>query len=614
MNRLRLSSFAVASSLVIAIPSPLPAQAPRPGAGPVASAAHYRVRIDPASDQFEVRAEFELSGRQDTVLLSLPAWSPGAYDIDNYARWVHDVRAEADGRPVFWDKADKDTWRIAAGGAQRVALEFRTNPDSQMLEFSEIEPDFAFFNGTNLLVYPEGTNFQFPADLQVVTPSGWRIATGLADAGTGRFRADNYHDLVDAPVFAGPLWMDSVTVDGKPIRFVVYPDSAMSPAVWDSIAHTIRQLATAQNAIFGGPPYDSYTILLYAPFTNMQWGGGLEHHNSQLDALAAPFFAVDRATGRLGGFTQSLLSHEFFHMWNVKRIRPAQMWPYDYSREQYTPLLWWSEGVTDYYGDVTMARGGLWTPERFIQSVNGNIAQVESAAEIVAAEDASIDTWIDPTYVNESQYYYPKGSLLGLMLDIQIREATRNRHSLDDAMRALYTDFYQRGRGFTTGDLLGIIRPWFPGVDDFYARYVNGREPLPYQQILPRGGIAVTVQEDTVPFIGVSSGGNAPAEGGGIELSAITPGSLAAEVGLQPGDVLEQAGDVPVNSPNFGAQYRARYGNATGQVITFRWRRGDQEMTGQGAVRTRIVRTWRLLRDPNPTPQAAAILSGITGH
>jgi predicted metalloprotease with PDZ domain len=575
-----------------------------------AQTAHYRVRIDPAADVFEVRAEFDLAAGRDTVLLSLPAWSPGSYDIDNYARWVHGVRAFADGRPVFWDKLDKDTWRIAAGGARRVALEFLANPDSAMLQFSLIDGDFAFFNGTNLLVYPEGTNFRFPAELEVIAPDGWRLVTGLADAGPHRFRADNYHDLVDAPVFAGShIWLDSVIVDGKPVRFAIAPDSAMTPAIWDSVAHALRQLATAQNRIFGGPPYDSYTILFYAPFADMQWGGGLEHHNSQLDAIAAPFFAANRQTGQLGAFTRPLISHELFHLFNVKRIRPAEMSPYDYSREQYTPLLWWSEGVTDYYGDVTLARGGLWSVDRFINSMNSNLVQVEDAAESVSAEDASINTWIHPTFVDEAQYYYPKGSLLGLMLDIQIRDATANRHSLDEVMRTLWTDFYRRGRGFTTADLLGIIRPWFAGVDDFYRRYVNGREPLPYQQILPKGGIAVDLRETRVPFIGVVT---SEAKDGGVEVGRVAPNSVAAEAGVQSGDILLRVGEVTTADPQtFGGAYRQRY-TTEGETIQLSWRRAGQPMTGRGSVTLRVDRNWRLLRDPNAALAARAILDGIT--
>jgi hypothetical protein len=206
----------------------------------------------------------------------------------------------------------------------------------------------------------------------------------------------------------------------------------------------------------------------------------------------------------------------------------------------------------------------------------GNIRQVEDAQEIVAAEDASTNTWIHPTFVDEAQYYYPKGSLLGLMLDIRIREATNGRKSLDDVMRALWTDFYRRGRGFTTAELLGIIRPWYGGVDDFYQRYVHGREALPYADVFAHAGIAVTVRESKSPRIGVGFG------------------------------------DVSTSDPqNFGAQYRVRYGAAEGMAIVLSWVRGGQPMTGRGTVRLVTEHSYEVARDPAATPQARAILDGI---
>jgi len=375
--------------------------------------------------------------------------------------------------------------------------------------------------------------------------------------------------------------------------------------------HTIQRLAQAQNRIFGGAPYEHYTVLFAAPPLDVQWGGGLEHGNSQFDFVPLGGFANLR-TGALGGFTASLLSHEFFHLFNVKRIRPAEMWPYDYAREQYTPLLWWSEGVTDYYGDVTAARSGVWSVAQFVQSVQGNVASVEDANEIVAVEDASTNTWIDPTYVNESQYYYPKGSLLGLMLDIQIRSATNNQHSLDDVMRRLYDDHYRRNRGFTTADLLGYIRPWYPEVDTFHARYINGRDSLPYAEILPKGGIAVEVREARIPRVGVSDAGP---KDGGVEVGGVVPNSLAMEAGLQPGDILLSVGGIATaGDQEWGARYRARYANGEGQPVELIWQRGGVEMRGSGRVQILTIRGYGVTRDPNPTPQARAILDSILGQ
>lgn len=572
----------------------------------------YRVSVGGGERSFHVRAEFPVPAGRDTFLVSLPAWSPGSYEIMNYARYVHGFSAATpDGRPLFSDKAAPDTWRIVTGGAARVVVEFQTDPDSVALELSRIGPDFAFFNGTNLFLYPEGAGFDFAADLRLDVPAGWRIATGLSSAGEpGHFRAASYHDLVDSPTFLGRFALDSVAVDGHEVRFAIYPDSALTPAVWDSVADALRRIAATQNRIMGGPPYDDYTVLVYAPATELEWAGGLEHRNSQLDIIAQGFFSRDRRSGVLGEFTRPLLSHEFFHLWNVKRIRPAAMWPYDYARAQVTPLLWWSEGVTDYYGDVTLARSGLWTVKQFVASMDANVQQVEDAAEIVAVEDASIDTWIHPTWVDEAQYYYPKGSLLGLMLDIRIREATGNRHSLDDVMRTLLGDFWQRERGFTTGDLVGIIRPWDPGVDEFYRRYIRGREALPYDSVLPRGGIAIERREERVPVVGVSA--EKPQEGG-VLVSEVKPGSLAEEVGLQPGDVLLRVGDVVTSDPVWSLIFRTRYAAVEGRAIQVVYRHAGREVVRSGTVHARIVRSIALHPDPRATAAARAILEGIAG-
>src|SRR5207247_3158098 len=193
-------------------------------------------------------------------------------------------------------------------------------------------------------------------------------------------------------------------------------------------------------------------------------------------------------------------------VFNVKRIRPSDMWPYDYHGEQYTPLLWWSEGVTDYYADLTNIRSGLWTAEQFLSNVAADMRQVESTPEPWSEEDGSVATWINEVFVNSSQLYYPKGALTGLLLDVSIRDATDNRHGLDDVMRALYSRFYERQRGFTTGDLLGLLRAFgLPDVDAFYQRYINGRDPLPYESVFAKAGIAVERQTTSNPFLGVNA-------------------------------------------------------------------------------------------------------------
>src|SRR5947209_13501737 len=255
-----------------------------------------------------------------------------------------------------------------------------------------------------------------------------------------------------------------------------------------------------------------------------------------------PQGAFADAAGNFGDFMIPLMSHEYFHLFNVKRIRPAEMWPYDYHAEQYTPLLWWSEGVTDYYSDLTNLRSGLWKADQVLSNAGQDMEQVEALPEPWSEEDGSVATWIKEVFVNSSQLYYPKGALTGMLLDISIRDATDNRHRLDDVMRALYSRFYERQRGFTTGDLLGLLHEFgMPDVDAFYQRYINGRDPLPYESVFSKPGIAVERQTTSNPFLGVNA---QPNDQGKMVVQGVVPGSAAEAAGLAPGDVLLKIGEV----------------------------------------------------------------------
>jgi len=294
----------------------------------------------------------------------------------------------------------------------------------------------------------------------------------------------------------------------------------------------------------------------------------------------------------------------------VKRIRPAEMWPYDYHAEQYTPLLWWSEGVTDYYADLTNLRAGLWTPEQFLDNATSNIQQVETAPEPWSAEDGSEATWIHEVYVNSSQLYYPKGSLLGFLLDISIRDATDNAHNLDEVMRALFTRYYRQNKGFRTADLLNELRTaGMPDVDSFYRRYIDGRDSLPYEAVFAKAGLVLSRQVVTTPFVGVSSG---PTPAGGLMVQAVSPGSAAEQAGVQAGDVITNIGDIAIASdPEWGGTFRTRYRGKAGQPLTITVRRSGQTLKLTTVVRERTVATFKLQRAPNPTPKQTKIWQGL---
>ncbi len=573
-----------------------------------AQAVRYDVTLMSTSEkQFHVAADFPATGKE-TLFVSLPAWSPGNYEIQNYARLVHGFAAKNPaGQSLRWDRGDKDTWRVITGRADRVTVEFDFIADTIDLSTARVAQNFGQFLGTNLFLFEEG-QIGRPTEVRFHVPADWQVTTALAGPVNGVYRAADYHELADAMTFLGRYSLDSLQVDGKWIRIAVWPASDYTSTVAANIRNGVAKMAPVQNRTMGGAPYDTYTIFFNVIHEPVNFGGGLEHSASQYDIMPAGAFADP--SGTLGDFMYPLLSHEFFHLWNVKRIRPAEMWPYDYHAEQFTPLLWWSEGVTDYYADLTNLRAGLWTADQFLQNAMSNIQQVESVPEPWSAEDGSEATWIHEVYINSSQLYYPKGSLLGLLLDISIRDATDNAHNLDEVMRALFMRYYRQNKGFRTSDLLNELRAaGMPDVDGFYRRYVDGRDSLPYETVLAKAGIVVTKQVVTVPFVGVSS---QPTPNGAMQVQAVTPGSAAEAAGVQAGDVITSIGDISVASnQEWAAAFRSQYRGKAGQPLTITVQRAGQTLTLKTTVRERINASYRLSRAPSPTPKQAKIWQGL---
>ena len=567
-----------------------------------------RYEVSVVRGQFHVSADFPTTGK-DTLFVSLPAWSPGNYEIQNYARYVHGFAAKnAAGQALHWDRADKDTWRVATARADHVVVDFDYSPDTIDLSIARTAQDFGQFLGTNLFMFEEG-QLARAAEVRFRLPAGWQVTTALRGPASGSYRATDYHELADAMTFVGKYSLDSLQSDGKWIRIALWPSADYTPAVARNLRNGVAKMAPVQNRIMGEAPYDVYTVFFNVVHAPIGFGGGLEHSFSQYDIMPAQAFA-DPVSGILGDFMYPLLSHEFFHLWNVKRLRPAEMWPYDYHAEQYTPLLWWSEGVTDYYADLTNLRSGLWTPSQFFDNAIANIQQVDEAPEPWSVEDGSEATWIHEVYVNSSQLYYPKGSLVGFLLDISIRDATDNAHNLDEVMRALYTRYYRQNKGFLTADLLSELRAaGMPDVDGFYRHYIDGRDSLPYEQVFAKAGLVFRRNPVTSLFLGVSAG---PSPSGGVVIQAVTPGSAAEEAGVEPGDVLTRIGDIPISATqDWGAAFRSRYQGKAGQPLTLTVQRAGRTLTLNTTVRERTTSRLSLERAPSPTPKQAKIWQSL---
>jgi len=496
-----------------------------------------------------------------------------------------------------WDKADVDTWRVLPAGAGPVRVRFQYVADTLDNAMAWAKPDFVFFNGTNVFLHPRGQPLEFPSTVTVHTEPGWHVATGLSGAsGSHSFKAANYHDLVDMPFFIGRFDFDSGRVANKWVRFATYPAGTITGPARQKAWDQIRKVIPPEIAVFGDAPWDSYTVMEVVD-SSFAGASGLEHQNSHLDVLAPSYVG--------GEFQPSLYAHEIFHSWNVKRLRPAEMWPYEYAHPQPTTQLWISEGVTDYYADLAEVRGGVTDAGGFYAATSEKIMEVMNAPP-TALEDASLSAWVHP--VDGTEYlYYPKGSLAGLALDIQIRDASENRQSLDDVMRGLYQSAYKQGRGFTSSDWWAAVSAAAGGKSfaSFYARFVDGREPFPWDSILPLAGLRA--RRDRVPRLGVVT----QMDGDAIIVVNVQDGSSAALSGVRVGDVLLSVGDIGVMDQQFGAKLRAKYGaSSEGSPLQIKVRRGAETLTLAGklqfAAGDAVVEP-----DPAATPRALRIRDGI---
>ncbi|MGQ0538686.1 MAG: M61 family metallopeptidase [Gemmatimonadaceae bacterium] len=532
----------------------------------------------------------------DPVLLSLPAWTPGAYEISNFARNVWNFTALGGERPLDWDKMDHDTWRLRTGGARSITVAFDFRADSFDNAMSWTRDDFAFFNGTNIFLYPEGRPLDFAATVTVTAPNEWLIATGMPRAGNPRtFRAANYHDLVDYPTFIGRFDLDSATIAGKTIRIATYPMGALAGAARQRFWEDHRRFLPPMSKVFGDAPYDSYTTLVVFDST-YPGASALEHQNSHL-GLYSPFIIGNP-------ILPSITSHEAFHIWNVKRMRPAALWPYRYDRPTPTEWLWVSEGVTDYYADLMLVRGGVIDSTAYLRTLGEKIEEVSNLPP-VALEDASLSTWVHPTD-GTGYIYYPKGGLAGFLLDIMIRDASDNRQSLDDVMRAVYQASFKEGDGFTAEDWWGAVRrSGVPNaaVDDFRRKYIDGREPYPYDRVLPLAGLRLRTDSVRSPRIGVTT----EPDSLGVRVSGVEPGSAADAAGVKQGDILLRVGDIPVNDATFGERFRARYGAAEGSNVPLIVRREGRETALQLTIRVAVLTRRVLEFDAAASAKAARI-------
>jgi predicted metalloprotease with PDZ domain len=479
-------------ALAVAVAQPAAAQELAPIA--------YVIRIPaPATHEIVVQATVPTSG-QPSLDLMMPTWSPGYYRVEDYAANLRDVTAETlDGQPLVVEKTNANHWRVVTRGTSAVKLSYRVFCKQRTVTTNYVDADYGVFNGAPTFI-TLAEDAKRAHDVRIELPPGWTAAmTGLDDAPSGKpneFRATDYEMLVDSPIVAGKLGIRTFEVTGKK-HFVV---SAGDTDGWDGERATrdLRTFVEENHRFWGFLPYEKYVfLLLFRP-----GGGGLEHRNSNLSTvLAKPRPRADGAPVQWDGRWPSLglQAHEYFHLYNVKRLRPIELGPFNFEMAPMTGSLWISEGVTSYYSGLLMTRAGLQTVDEYLASLSSTIGSLQKSPGrlMQSVERSSLEVWENSNSgigAKESTVsYYIKGNVMGLVLDAKIRRATNGRASLDDVMRLAYRR-YSGARGFTADEFQQTaeevagagasvdLRQWFKSA-------VSSTDELDYTDVLEWYGL-----------------------------------------------------------------------------------------------------------------------------
>ncbi|MCC7000802.1 MAG: M61 family metallopeptidase [Gemmatimonadaceae bacterium] len=547
--------------------------------------------------QLKVRARFKVEGRTP-VLLSMAAWTPGAYEIANFARHVTQFSAKQNGKELTWDKADPDTWRIVPTTRGEVELTYLVRADTLDNARAWTREDFGFFNGTTTFLFVEGQS-NTPATVQLHTERDWLVATGMTPGDSAhRYTARDVHDLLDHPFFVGRFALDSTLVADRWMRLATYPATSLSEQqrtkLWDALRRSVEPLAK----VFGEVPWKSYTVLQVA---DSGFGGmsALEHTESELAIVGAEYVEEP--------FVVAVHVHEIVHAWNVKRLRPADLVPYRYDAMQPTTWLWMSEGITDYYADLAQVRSLLIDEAGFLATTLGKIDHT-NAVPVIALEDASLQSWLSMSD-GTSDIYYDKGSLAGLALDIIIRDASDNARSLDDVMREIWNGPYKAGRGFTSDEFWNAATRAAGGkaLGGFAQRYIDGRETMPWDKWLPLAGWRIVSDSVSEPRLGALLRGDSL----GVRVEQLDPQGAGVRAGLEIGDIITAIGGRSTLDPTFGERWREFWGKRPGAVMTLDVRRNTNTLQLDAIVEVTTLIDTHIAPDPEASEKARRVRAGI---
>ena len=487
--------------------------------------------------------------------LQLPVWN-ALYQVRDFAQFVDWVRAkDRAGNPLGIREVTDSRWRVD-GAAQGAIVEYQMHIDSFGPFGAQLNSHHAFFNLAQMLMYPvDARNSPLTLHFSQL-PSGWRIASALASPNFD-FHAENYDRLVDSPVEIGDFKEFDFDESGGHFRVIIDADpSDYDP---DKIVANLHKIVVAATSWMNDRPFGSYTFFYHFP--RGPAGGGMEHSyctaiDLNADTIKTTLYPLNSVT-----------SHEFFHLWNVKRIRPQTLEPVDYTKENFTRALWFSEGVTSTVEEIIQLRAGLIDEKQFLTSLGNEITELESrpAHLTQSAEESSLDAWLEgQNYYRRPERsisYYNKGELLGFMLDLAVRESSHGQASLRDVMQWMNANYAKKGRFFddSNGVREAAEAVIHADLSSFFAKYVAGTEEVPWNDFLLYVGLRVEQSSITVPDAGfiMSRNFNGP-----MSVVAVTSGSDAEGAGLQVGDVVTEVQGKPAAEDSEQQLARLRPGDS----------------------------------------------------
>ena len=565
--------------------------------------------------EVEIHVKRGLAAWPKEDILVMPVWTPGSYLIREFERHVQDfAAADASGQPLQWEKIDKNSWRVKTNFLPEWRVTYRVYANELSVRTNELNSDHAFWNNAALLMYVQGF-LGAPSTLQILAPQPWKVATGLPvePGAKNTFRAENFDVLYDSPVEVSNFKTLSFEVKGVPHRIVIDGDGNYDA---ERMRADVKKIVEAEVEIMGGEiPYHDYTFILHL---RANAGGGLEHLNST--ALGYPRFGFHIAKGEgpnsaspfaaqferdYSGFL-SLVAHEFFHLWNVKRIRPDALGPFDYTKENYTKVLWVAEGITDYYADIALRRAGLVSDRDFLAGEARAIYGLQNTPGRLeqSAEESSFDTWVkfyrqDENSINSQISYYDKGALLGLLLDLEIRKRSNGAKSLDDVMRYLYSEFFKQKRNYGPDDFQKTCELMAgSSLEKFFVSYVRGREELDYNAGLVVAGLRLDSGEAARPQAYL--GADLAQEGDRLMVRRVYAGSPAYEQGLNTGDQIVALNNMRVNKNFFDARLAEK---RPGDAISLTIFRSDDLSTLLIKLGGRSYAPYRIVPVEQPTDE-----------